>query len=141
MSATCRSFDAARLAAFLTLSITVIPTVTAGCSTPTDRTTGGTTAAPTAQPSAAVPFTPADDVSIEARARETEAKMTDDERFALLVSLIGAVPSIGVPRDTRIPDTVTNMSAGYTPGLPRLGIPALQSSDASMGVTNPGYRP
>ena len=33
------------------------------------------------------------------------------------------------------------MSAGYTPGIPRLGVPALQSSDASMGVTNPGYRP
>jgi beta-glucosidase len=30
---------------------------------------------------------------------------------------------------------------GYTPGIARLGIPALQSSDASMGVTNPGYRP
>jgi hypothetical protein len=42
------------------------------------------------------PFKPADDASIDARARETEAKMTDDERFALLVSLIGAVPSIGV---------------------------------------------
>jgi len=33
------------------------------------------------------------------------------------------------------------MSAGYTPGVPRFGIPAIQSSDASMGVTNPGYRP
>ena len=33
------------------------------------------------------------------------------------------------------------MSAGYTPGVPRLGVPAIQSSDASMGVTNPGYRP
>src|SRR5690606_8480105 len=32
-------------------------------------------------------------------------------------------------------------SAGYTPGVPRLGIPAIQSSDASMGITNPGYRP
>jgi beta-glucosidase len=48
---------------------------------------------------------------------------------------------IGVPRDARIPESVTNMSAGYTPGIPRLGLPALQSSDASMGVTNPGYRP
>ncbi|MGX9394138.1 beta-glucosidase (plasmid) [Nitrobacteraceae bacterium UC4446_H13] len=67
--------------------------------------------------------------------------MTDDERFALIVSLIGAVPSIGMPRDKRIPDDVQNMSAGYTAGVPRLGIPALQSSDASMGVTNPGYRP
>jgi beta-glucosidase len=74
------------------------------------------------------------------RARATEAQMTDDERFSLLVSLIGAVPSIGVPRDPRIPEGV-KMSAGYTPGIPRLGVPALQSSDASMGVTNPGYRP
>lgn len=75
------------------------------------------------------------------RARATEAQMTDDERFSLIISLIGAVPSIGVPRDKRIPAEVTNMSAGYTAGIPRLGIPALQSSDASMGVTNPGYRP
>jgi len=77
----------------------------------------------------------------EAKARETEAKMTDDERFSLVVSLIGAVPSIGVPRDKRIPEDVNNMSAGYTRGVLRLGVPALQSSDASMGVTNPGYRP
>ena len=33
------------------------------------------------------------------------------------------------------------MSAGYTPGVPRLGVPALLSSDASLGITNPGYRP
>ena len=32
------------------------------------------------------------------------------------------------------------MSAGYTPGVQRLGIPALQSSDASLGITNQGYR-
>ncbi|HMR49575.1 MAG TPA: beta-glucosidase [Arachnia sp.] len=75
------------------------------------------------------------------RAAEAEAQMTDDERFTLLVSLIGAVPAIGIPRDQRIPEDVTNMSAGYTPGIARLGVPALQSSDASMGVTNPGYRP
>jgi hypothetical protein len=29
--------------------------------------------------------------------------MIDDERFALIVSLTGAVPMIGVPRDKRIP--------------------------------------
>ena len=84
---------------------------------------------------------PAQGQSADERARETEQQMTDDERFSLLVSLIGAVPSIGVPRDKRIPPEVSNMSAGYTPGIPRLGVPALQSSDASMGVTNPGYRP
>lgn len=81
------------------------------------------------------------DQSPDERAKEVEQKMTDDERFSLIISLMGAVPSIGVPRDKRIPENVTNMSAGYTPGIPRLGIPALQASDASMGVTNPGYRP
>src|SRR5262245_55810214 len=81
------------------------------------------------------------DASPDERARAIEATMTDDERFSLIISLIGAVPTIGMPRDKRIPEDVTNMSAGYTPGIPRLGIPALQSSDASMGVTNPGYRP
>jgi beta-glucosidase len=82
----------------------------------------------------------AQESEFDVRARETEQRMTDDERFSMIVSLIGAVPSIGVPRDPRIPEG-TAMSAGYTPGVPRLGIPALQSSDASMGVTNPGYRP
>jgi beta-glucosidase len=83
----------------------------------------------------------AQDASPEERAKAVEQQMTDDERFSFIVSLIGAVPTIGMPRDKRIPETVTNMSAGYTPGIPRLGFPALQSSDASMGVTNPGYRP
>jgi beta-glucosidase len=79
--------------------------------------------------------------SPEERARATEAQMTDDERFSLIISLFGGVPAIGMPRDPRIPADVENTGAGYTPGIPRLGIPALQSSDASMGVTNPGYRP
>src|SRR5512147_473353 len=43
-------------------------------------------------------------------------------------------------RDARIPDGVP-MSTGYVAGVPRLGIPALLMSDASLGVTNPGYRP
>jgi hypothetical protein len=76
--------------------------------------------------------------SADARARDTEQQMTDDERFSLLISLLGAGGSM--PRDPRLPKGI-KMSAGYTAGIPRLGIPALQSSDASMGVTNPGYRP
>jgi beta-glucosidase len=71
----------------------------------------------------------------------TEAKMTDVERFALLISILGNVEGGAFPPDPRIPKVLENPSAGYTPGIPRLGIPALQSSDASMGVTNPGYRP
>lgn len=72
----------------------------------------------------------------DAKAAEIEKQLTDEERFQLLYSILGNVPSIGMPRDPRIPEGVS-MSAGYTPGIPRLGIPAIQSSDASMGVYQP----
>jgi beta-glucosidase len=72
------------------------------------------------------------------RALETEQQMTDEERFSLLVSLMGTNDVVLV-RDERIPEG-TPMSAGYVAGVPRLGVPALMMSDASLGVTNPGYR-
>ncbi len=75
----------------------------------------------------------------DTRACEVEQQLTDDERFSLIVSVMGASDLLPV-RDSRIPDGVP-MSAGYVPGVPRLGIPALLMSDASLGVTNPGYRP
>src|SRR5215467_11328417 len=74
----------------------------------------------------------------DARARELEEQMTDDERFLLLVSVMGTNPVLPA-RDERIPEGVP-MSAGYVPGVERLGIPPLLMSDASLGVTNPGYR-
>ena len=78
----------------------------------------------------------------DARAREIEQQLTDDERFSLIISLLGSIPGSSVgARDARLPKDLKNESAGYTPGVPRLGIPAIQSSDASMGITNPGYRP
>jgi hypothetical protein len=43
-------------------------------------------------------------------------------------------------RAKRYPDALP-LTAGYTPGVPRLGVPALLSSDASMGITNPGIPP
>jgi len=82
---------------------------------------------------------PVADDDAEIRAREVEAQMTDEERFSLLVSVMG-VNDVVTVRDERIPEGVP-MSAGYVPGVPRLGIPALLMSDASLGVTNPGYRP
>ena len=82
---------------------------------------------------------PAQESSPESRARETEQQMTDDERFSMLISLMGKNAVVPV-RDKRIPEGVP-MSAGYTPGVSRLGVPALLMSDASLGITNPGYRP
>lgn len=75
----------------------------------------------------------------DARARDVEAQLTDDERFSLLVGVMGAGDLWPLP-DKRIPPGVP-MSAGYVPGVPRLGLPALLMSDAGLGVTNPGYRP
>jgi beta-glucosidase len=73
------------------------------------------------------------------RAGDIESRMTDDERFTLLVAVMGVSELWPLP-DDRIPPGVP-MSAGYVPGIPRLGIPALRMSDAGLGVTNPGYRP
>lgn len=75
----------------------------------------------------------------DARAREVEEQLTDDERFSLLVGVMGAGDMWGL-RDERIPPDVP-MSAGYVPGIARLGVPALRMSDAGLGVTNPGFRP
>jgi hypothetical protein len=36
------------------------------------------------------------------RAREVEEQMTDDERFSLVISLIGGVPLIRIPREKRM---------------------------------------
>src|SRR6201985_2687664 len=77
--------------------------------------------------------------SADSRARETEARMTDAERFGILGSVMGA-SAIIARWDARIPAGVP-MCAGYVPGIPRLGVPALLMSDAGLGVTNPGYRP
>jgi beta-glucosidase len=74
----------------------------------------------------------------DVRAREVEEQLTDDERFSLIIGVMGQIPGFAGERDERIPEG-TKMSAAYTPGVPRLGVPALQMSDASMGVTNPGY--
>jgi beta-glucosidase len=79
------------------------------------------------------------DTDPDVRAREIESLMTDDERFSLLVGMMGAGEMWSL-RDERIPQGVP-MSAGYVPGIPRLGVPALLMSDAGLGVTNPGFRP
>lgn len=78
------------------------------------------------------------DTRADERAREVEEQLTDDERFSLIIGVMGQIHAFNAERDERIPEG-TKMSAGYTPGVPRLDVPALHMSDASMGVTNPGF--
>ncbi len=62
--------------------------------------------------------------------------MTLDERIGLLHGPM-SMPIFGIKK----PEGAIG-SAGYIPGIPRLGVPAVNESDASLGVTNPlGVRP
>jgi len=69
----------------------------------------------------------------DARAARVEAQMTDAERMSLLLGIMPiSFPGLKVD----IPPGVLP-SAGYVPGVPRLGVPAQLATDASLGVTNP----
>jgi beta-glucosidase len=59
-------------------------------------------------------------------------QMTRQEKLSLVHGVIAA-PWGGKPK----PEGSIG-SAGYVPGVPRLGIPALQETDAELGVANPG---
>jgi hypothetical protein len=61
----------------------------------------------------------AQELSADARARETEQKMTDDGRFSLLISVMG-VNSVLAVRDKRIPQGVP-MSGGISAGAQATG--------------------
>lgn len=65
------------------------------------------------------------------RAAALVAAMTLEEKFDLLHTLFP-------PRVIGVPGAPTDIlpSAGYTPAIPRLGIPEMRASDASLGVAN-----
>ena len=67
----------------------------------------------------------------DARAAATLAAMTQDEKLSMLQGYVAQTWPGRFPAD--LPK-----SAGYVPGVPRLGIPALLESDASLGVANMG---
>jgi beta-glucosidase len=69
----------------------------------------------------------------DARAARVEAQMTDAERLSLLVGSM----SFPFPGSTVVIPPGVPLSAGYVPGVPRLGIPAQLATDAGLGVTNP----
>lgn len=75
----------------------------------------------------------------EQRAISTEQKMTDEERFGLIQSLMVMVlkPDFSSERDQRVPESVPQL-AGWVKGVPRLGVPDLLLTDAGLGIANPG---
>src|SRR5262245_9244704 len=111
----------------------------ATCSAPPDAATqqpAAPTAKTAADASANRSLDPADAM---ARARATEAQLTDDERFGLIHSLMVSVlnaKDFSQKRDPRVPAHVPQI-AGWVKGVPRLGVPDLLLTDAGLGITNP----
>lgn len=70
-------------------------------------------------------------LSSDERAGLLVKELTLDEKIGLVHGKM-AMPFLGAT----VPDGALG-SAGYIPGIPRLGVPALQESDASLGVANP----
>jgi beta-glucosidase len=58
--------------------------------------------------------------------------MSEAEKLSLVHGVLGA-PWSGGPKP---PQAIG--SAGYLPGIPRLGVPALQETDAELGIADPG---
>jgi beta-glucosidase len=85
--------------------------------------------APAAQ---AVPARPWADASLSsaARAEMLLTAMTLEEKLALVYTFFPPFAKGGGAPSDLIP------SAGHQPAIPRLGIPALRETDASLGVAN-----
>jgi beta-glucosidase len=70
----------------------------------------------------------------EERAARLEAQMTDAERIGLLSGIMPIpLPGYHIEIPQGVPAT-----AGFIPGIPRLGIPPQLATDAGLGVVNPG---
>jgi len=87
-------------------------------------------AAPAAAPTALPPPWMNQGLSADERASLVEREMTQSEKIALVHGIM-ALPFWG-----KLPQDVIGGS-GFVPGNARLAIPALQETDASLGVTNP----
>lgn len=81
----------------------------------------------------AIPIAGAQEATPVARAAATEAAMTDAERLALTSGII-AIPFTA---DFHLPNGAL-YGAGYITGVPRLSVPALTETDASLGVSYVG---
>jgi beta-glucosidase len=78
-------------------------------------------------------------LSPDARADLVQAQMTRDEEYILVDGFLGNANPHGfhgpIPNWMR---PLLPAGAGFVPGIPRLGIPALTESDASLGIANGG---
>jgi beta-glucosidase len=76
-------------------------------------------------------------LSPDARADLVQAQMSQDEELMLVDGYFGVYPAVWLlkPAPEEIRKDLPG-SAGYIRGIPRLGIPALRESDASLGVAN-----
>ncbi|MGC9953121.1 MAG: beta-glucosidase [Rhizomicrobium sp.] len=86
--------------------------------------------------SAAQPWMDAS-LSPDARADLVQAQMTEDEELMLVDGYFAVYPTgrLLKPAPEEVRKDLPG-SAGYVRGVPRLGIPALRESDASLGVAN-----
>lgn len=74
---------------------------------------------------------PIDLAAAQARAKATVGQMQAEEKVVIthgIMPLPGGGPKVDIPKDAII-------GAGYVAGIPRLGIPALRETDASLGVS------
>ena len=71
-------------------------------------------------------------LSADQRATLLDQQLTDDER----INLVHGVMALPFFFKGKMPDGAIG-SAGFVPGIDRLGIPHQQESDASLGVANP----
>src|SRR5579859_7601991 len=82
---------------------------------------------------------PWDDKSLgpDKRADLILKKMTLDEKITLVDGLFGSVAKLDGMEIDPLPEALMG-SAGYIPGIPRLGIPAQYETDAGLGVATQG---
>ncbi|RYD54336.1 MAG: glycosyl hydrolase, partial [Sphingomonadales bacterium] len=74
-------------------------------------------------------------LSPDARVKLVVAEMTQDEKLMLVLGYFGDdIPS----KRYKAPVESRPGSAGYVPGIPRLGIPAQWQTDAGIGVATQG---
>jgi len=92
-----------------------------------------------AQPAAGPPWSDAT-LSPDARADLLQAQMTTEEQLVLVKGYYGSPNTLSwikpAPVELRplLPD-----SAGFVPGIERLGIPALRETDAGVGIANASW--